>query len=48
MVWYLVNYIVVVVLDLKSKVHALGKFYYECSVLLYYDQNRYKFKLSFT
>ena len=45
---YLVNCVVTVAVSLKSRVHAFGKFYYESNVLLYDDQNRNKFKLSFT
>lgn len=39
------NYIIVVVVKLKNRVHIFGKFSYKSTILLHNGENRYKFKL---
>lgn len=41
--WYLVNYIVVVGVNLKNKIYVFNKFYCEKVILVCNDQNAYKF-----
>ena len=43
----LLNYVVVVAVSLKSRVHVFGKSYYENIVVLCNDQNRYTFVIAF-
>ena len=42
---FLINCVVVVVMNSKSRVYVFSKFYYESVVLLYDDQNRNKLKI---
>lgn len=39
------NYIIVVVVKLKNRVHIFGKFSYKSTILLHNGENIYKFKL---
>lgn len=39
------NYIIVVVVKLKNRVHIFGKISYKSTILLHNSESRYKFKL---